>query len=487
MKKVDWQKVLKYAMMFLVPTLVVLIMNHGLDNDSWYVLTQGRNILEHGIYHEDVASMHEGLHVVVQNYAFSVVFYLIYTAFGPAGIYTAMILLNLLIVWLLYKICMLFSNKNQTLSTLIAVATDVILAFGFIVTRAQMIDYVVFLLLIWILELVIKTKKNILLMWIPVLSLFLINFHASVWWIIFAIMVAYGIDMLVRQKRLHQKFNWKAYIGVFVISIAMGLINPYGIEMMTAIFGGFGKLKTLDYVTELQTFSPFEGNNLVFYFGIATAICLYIYGKKKIYLRHLLLFLGFLMMGMTSVKGMSELILIMFVPAAYIYQDMEIKPIFNTRKIGQAVFIWSSICLICVTPTVFGLTVINIPDYPNQSIKEIMDSLDEKTANQDRNELKVFVGYNQGGYVEYRGYPAYLDPRGEYFLKSANGKEDIIEELINLKENPKKIQEFLDKYDFDYLITENDDLPGEMVEGRYQKMQSEDDGYYKLYEKVDNE
>lgn len=486
MRKVDWQKILKYLIMFLVPTLVVLITNHGLDNDSWYVLAQGRSILEHGIYHEDVLSMHEGLHVVVQNYAFSVIFYLIYSAFGPAGIYTAMILLNLLIIWLLYKICMLLSSKNQTLSMLIAAATDVVLAFGFVVTRAQMIDYVVFLLLIWVLEIVIRTKKNGLLMWIPVLSLFLINFHASTWWIIFAIMVAYGIDMLVRQKRLHQKFNWKAYIGVFGISIVIGLINPYGIEMISSIFGGYDGLKNLDYILELKPFSPLTGWNLIFYLSITVAICLYIYGKKKIYLRHLLLFLGFLMMGMTSIKGMSELILTMFVPVAYIFQDVKFRPIFNVQKIGRGVLIWSSICLICVTPAVFGLIAINLQDYPNQPMKEIMDLLDEKTVGQDKSELKVFVDYNQGGYVEYRGYPAYLDPRGEYFLESVNGKEDIIEEFLNLKENSKKIQDFLDKYDFDYLITEDDDLPGEMVEGRYQKIRGESDDDYKLYEKVDN-
>ena len=40
---------LKYVAMFLIPMIFVLLYNQGLDNDSWGVLAEGRQIVENGI------------------------------------------------------------------------------------------------------------------------------------------------------------------------------------------------------------------------------------------------------------------------------------------------------------------------------------------------------------------------------------------------------------------------------------------------------
>ena len=117
----------KFAVAFLLPALFILCFNRGLDNDSWYILAEGREIVTNGVYYEDPLSMHEGLDVTVQNYGFAAIFYWIFTVFGAPGIYLCMIILNFAICFLVYKICKLISGGNTNLSLLIMMVTDLLL------------------------------------------------------------------------------------------------------------------------------------------------------------------------------------------------------------------------------------------------------------------------------------------------------------------------------------------------------------------------
>ena len=66
--------------------------------------------------------------------------------------------------------------------------------------------------------------------------------------------------------------------------------------------------------------------------------------------------------------------------------------------------------------------------------------------------MKIYADYNQGGFLEYRGYKPYIDPRMETFLKVNNGKEDIFIEFYDLVSKDIEVDEFIGKYDFDYLV-----------------------------------
>ena len=134
LKKIWKISSLKYIAAFLIPLLFVFFMNQVLDNDSWDVIAQGREIVSNGIYHTDMLSMHEGLSVTVQNYGFSVLFYLIYSTMGAPAIYAVMLILNFAVCFIIYKICMLISNKNTNLSLLIMMVTDFVLALSFILS-----------------------------------------------------------------------------------------------------------------------------------------------------------------------------------------------------------------------------------------------------------------------------------------------------------------------------------------------------------------
>lgn len=447
-------KWLKFLIAALVVTAGVVASTHTLDNDSWYVLAEGREIVENGVYYEDQLSMHEGLAVTVQNYGFAVIFYGIYSVFGSIGIYIGVLILNLILCYLIYKICMLLSNKNVNLSLLIAVLTDLILGHWYVVTRAQVVSYCVLMLVIYLLELYVKTDKTKYLWWIPFLSVLQINLHASVWPMMLLVMLVYIIDAF-KSKKLHlQGYRKRPLFITLIVSLLVGFLNPYGLRMMTFIFTSYGVSEAHDFILELHPFSL--GNNycILLYTTIVATMMLCIFGKKQnVRMRWLLLIFGFLALGINTIKGMSYLILVLLFPLAAVYKDVSIEK-WSSRKARWMFASWSGILaavLIVIIPMVI------IPKQIDGPSKETISAINELDANigeANKKSLKIYTCFDQGGFLEYRGYKPYIDPRMEVFLKVNNGKEDIFKEYYDFTEKKIKTEDFLKKYDFDYLIVE---------------------------------
>ncbi len=446
----------RYAAAFLIPAIFVLLYRNTLDNDSWFVLAEGKYLVENGIHYVDVLTIHEGMNLVVQNYAFCMVFYVIYSMFGAFGVYTLMLVLNFIICFLIYKICMLLSNKNVNLSLLIMVVTDLLLAMVFVTTRAQMISYVTFLSVIYVLELYIKTDKIKYLWFIPFFSLIEINFHGAYWWIIFLVLGVYLVDSIKKPKLHLQGYRTKPLIFVGAISLLVGLINPYGVRMITYIFTSYGAPEITGLVVEMRSFNFQSFFNAVLYIAIVLVGILYLFGnKRRIRMRYVLMFLGFLGLGLNAIKGMSQFILVMFLPLALMYKDTRIGRIIEAKISRNALMFWSGVVAVLVF--VGGYTAMacsGLKDGPDgDGIIQAMDVIEEVSGG-DKNS-RIYVGYNNGGYVEYRGYKAYMDPRAEVFLKENNGKENILEEWEKWTAGKVKMDDFLNKYDFDYLIADN--------------------------------
>ena len=76
-------KVLIVIILFLIFILMNLKYVNGLQAiDLFYFIYYGKYILNNGIYHIDPFAIHNGRHVVVQNYMSYCLFYLIFNAFS---------------------------------------------------------------------------------------------------------------------------------------------------------------------------------------------------------------------------------------------------------------------------------------------------------------------------------------------------------------------------------------------------------------------
>lgn len=449
LKFIDWILII---MIIFIPMVLITTIFKNLDNDIWYLLSEGRYILQNGLYHIDVLSMHEGLDIVVQNWLSAVIFWIVYAFTGDYGIFFMVMITNCIILYLLYKLCMLISDDNKGLSIITTIFTDLSLCLFFIVSRPQIFSFVIILLLLYLLELYIKHDDTKYLKFIPLLSFLEINLHASIWWYIFLFMIPYIIDSFKNKKLMLQGYRKKPLFITFIISLLVGFINPYGYKAITFIFNSYGDKYMLNNILELQ---PFNLNNLTgiltFVVILVTMFCYVYFRSGKIRVRYLCLYCGTLIIGMKSIKGLNLFMLVASFPIALLLKDIFPRE-FKKHQIIKTRILYALIILITIGSVGYtGYRYIKIKDRIklNHMGSKAMNTLNLFANNRITN---VFVSFNDGGFVEFSGHKPYIDPRAEVFLKKNNHKEDIYKEYCEFEAGQIDINEFLKKYNFDFLF-----------------------------------
>jgi len=458
-KQKDNYKLNKWFFIFLFTILLILslLFNKQFDNDIWYLLREGKYIFENGIYHIDPLSMHSGLQVVVQNWLSATTFYIIYSLFGQTGILLIILISFFFISLLLYKICMLISNRNHILSSLIMFINAVILVMYYIVSRPQIISYIILLSLIYILELYIKTENKKYLFWLPILSLIEINMHASLWWMIFLFTLPYVIDSFKIDALKLQGYKKKPLFIAIILAFLVGFINPYGYKAITYIFTSFSDKYMHLFIGELLPFNICGGSQNIIMFSVFLIIILiYIFFREgKIRIRYICLFCGTLLLSFISTKGFSNFILVAIFPLAYFFKD--IIPNNKTNFLFQKKY-YQIFCILSIISFILFISLFIFKTQSNLMINKIEIPMKIVKDNFNPEKTKIYSSFNNGGFVEFEGYKPYMDPRAEVFIKKNNKKEDLFEEFYKLQHNELDIEKFLQKYDFDALIVDNEDI-----------------------------
>ena len=471
----DWALIL---FVVFLPIAVLTLIFKGLDNDLWYLLTEGRYIIQHGIYRTDVMSLHSNFDIVVQNWLSAVILWIVYVFLKSKGIFFLVIIVNIVICFLLYKISMLISNNNKKVSIFVTLFTDINLSLYFIVSRPQIFTYVILLLLIYVLELYIKTNNKKYLRFIPLLSFLEINLHAANWWFIFLFMIPYIIDGFHNKKLRLQGYELKPLIIIFVISLFVGLINPYGYKAITFIFHSYGDKYMFKYIYELQ---PFTFNNIisanVFSVALFTAFMCVFFREGQIRVRYICLYCGTLLLGMINVKAIFLFFLVSSLPLALLMEKTEVEEKKKKKSI------WPKIgfgAIICITVFAMGFSVYRYTKIRdritfNHAASEAVDAIDLFTNKQP---ARVYVSFNDGGYLEFRGYKSYIDPRAEVFLKRNNHKEDVYKEYYEFESGLISIEDFIKKYNFDFIFVKLGD-----------RLYNEENinNYFVIYDKIDTQ
>lgn len=461
----------------------------SVDHDSYFLIKEGEYLAQNGIHHTDILTMHEGLNIVVQQYAFCIASYYIFTAFGQIGLFVGMLALVFAITLLVYKICMLLSDKNVNLSLLLATLTASLMSIsGFFTTRPQMVSYVILLGVIYVLELFVKTRKTKYLWWLPVLSLLLSNLHASLWLLPIIVMGVYIVDSFKNPKLHLEGYPTKPLAIATAASVAAGFINPYGVSAVAYIFTSFNAAPIKEIVLEMKPFSCEGAMELVIYGFVVLTSLAYIFGRRKnIRMRHLILFFGFLLLGINAVRGLSQLILVMFFPMALLFKDADIAK-YVKKRWRTPITVWSGYLMICVTLVVGFVNFATMDD--NHCLIRAVNVIDDAVAaaGQDKSELKIYTIYDDGGYLEYRGYKPFIDQRAEVFLKRNNGKSDILKEWWDMRMSAMKKEDFLEKYDFDYLLVRGARDPLHFIEDeKYQVLYSNYNEHITIYKHIKDE
>ena len=454
-----------YIILFLLPVLYIITYTKSLDNDIWYLLSEGRYIVNHGIYHIDPLSMHKGLEVTVQNWASASLFYLIFKLFGEYGIFCTILICDIAISYLLYKICTLISDNNKLLSLICAFVTNLLLVFNYMVSRPQIFSFILLLGVIYVLELYVKTEDKKYLRWLPILSIIEANIHGSLWFMIFLFALPYIIDGIKCKTLKFQGYKLKPLLIYLGIAFVCGLINPYGYKMITFIFTSFTDTYMHKFILELFPlgFNSTLGK-MIFCLGLFVMLCYAYFKEGKIRVRYLCLFSGTLILGVSTLKACSHFILVSIFPLAYFFKDIfpkDFGDLIEIIKPLRKVFLALSILLIACIGYSFYLI------GPRLKLDSDIGDCVQAIKDTYGNDAIVFSTFNHGGTVEYYGLKPYIDPRAEVFLKINNKKDDIFKEFFDFYNNDIKLSKLLEKYHFTHAIVD-------VTSSYYQKFIDED-------------
>ena len=489
-----------------------------MDNDIWFILNCGRYVIENGIPYEEFASMHKGLHYVMEQWLTAVIFWKVYESFAANGILTLTWILGIVIICFYFRLCFIVSEGNTQISIAMTALVGIIVSIFFIVTRPQVISTLIMLLELIILERTFRDRLKRRLIILPILSILCVNLHSALWPMMVILILPFLIEVLLSRMNLKNsdsKINVSVIFLTIVGIILAGFINPYGWESMIFLFTSYDS-SIHGHILEIA--APSADTLLGKSFIILAIILVVIYTKKTMPIRYSLLTFGLMFLAFMSIRSIFLFLIIATFPVAYAYKDWKssltsaasilskptaILPFFiifaiiiykiyiekgiNLNfiplpdKIFSILMFLSLICFIfayrfngklfssnlqilCIKPFValitlqliaFGLIHSINQDEPVEPLKPAVDFL----LNQDKSEnIRLWTGFYEGGYVGFRGLRYYVDARPEVFAKSNNHKADIIKEYFDLRYGKIYYKDFFKRYDFTHILVTEDDM-----------------------------
>jgi hypothetical protein len=478
----------KYKLMMLLllgSIFLLLIKGFHLDNDIWFIFNHGRYVLSNGFPYIEPFTIHEGFKFVMQQWLSAVIYYSIYKYLGVIGVFIFTLLINYLITLMLYKLCYLISN-NHKLSFIIALAIDFLLThFGFIVTRPQIITYLVLIIFTYLIEYYIKTGKNKVLLFLPVISILEINLHMSMWWMLIIICLPFICYMLFEKYIKHQKENYSSQLFIITFSIVFlcGFLNPYKLDGVLYLFKSTNN-NIVNFILEMYKPGVFDPNFLFCYLIFFMNFVAYLFFYKKygkINVAYLLLLFGMFLFSLMAIKSLPYFYIFGMYPLAYYFKDLKIKKKIKIPYKEELIkYAYLAVFMVFITSITFLIDTKYSTKLSNYQYF-ISKGTDYLISKYDKKDIKAFCSYMTGGYLEYRGIKVYIDPRAEVFYKKMNTKKDVFDEYYELEIKNSNIDDFINKYKFTHLILTKDDTLYQKFKSDKYVLDYEEKGIVKIY------
>lgn len=446
---------------FFVPILICTMIAAFKEEDIWFLFNHGKFILNNGFPVIEPFTIHQGFDFVMQQWLSAVLFYTSYSFFGVYGIKLIMLIVNMLMLYFIYKLCMIVSENKFRLSIMITTIIQVLMLV-FFTARPWIFTFLNLILVLYIMEIFYKKRNNKVLLFLPLISLIQINMHSSMWLLLFLFILPYFVSLII------EKFKFKKNLGISKLSIIVfimfliGFINPYGIDNILYVVNSYGNKYISLLVTEMQ--NPIIGgfNSVVTVYGDFFFVLLFIIflivvlcKKSKMEIRHFFLLVGVTILGLSNIRNIP-IFLIGIIPFLASYLSPYCKKLttnetnYILNKQEKKSYILS--CTLLVIIILFSFFTINVSN--TNSIEKGVNIILKKD---NYKQFKVYTSYSNGSYAGYKGLKVYIDTRAEIFSKKINHKEDIIKEFYLLSKGYLKYNKFINKYKFDYMIIDKND------------------------------
>lgn len=130
-----------------------------LQNDTYYTVSIGNLILENGIDMKDHYSWHEDLPYTYPHWFYDLITALVYNLGGWDLIYAVTCALSILLGFVIYKVNTSL-NKNQVVSFVLTIGVMYLIK-GYITARAQLVTFILYMIVIFLIEEFLKNPKKL--------------------------------------------------------------------------------------------------------------------------------------------------------------------------------------------------------------------------------------------------------------------------------------------------------------------------------------
>ena len=443
------------------------------DNDIWFILAGGKYITLNGIPHIEVFTFHTDYVLIMQQWLTCLIYYSTYKLLGVKVLTLLFTLISGLGLFMLYRYSY-YLTKNKTISSIYLMFYTIFFLVGYTTSRPQIITYLILTSALFLSEKFYKTNNKKYLYLLPFLSLLEINLHASMWVLLICFIGVFLVDSFINKK------NWVPYLVTIIIMCLVSLINPYGINAITYVLSSYEVSSLNNYISEMQPLEFNNFTNLSILLVLVLLIPLNRKAKEKLPIRYFFLLLGTLVLACSHMKSLPYLGVSLIIVLSFLSSDIKLpekfKNILNKLKKYKRVFVAINVSIFVIAYITLFLGLYTEVHNPSMfsRISNIVDYLDKNETNKD---VKIYTSYEDGGYLEWRGYKPYIDARGDVFIKGNNKKFELMDEYYKAIKNDEFTLELMEKYQFDYLVLQVDSRMNKYIQKNK----------YKYYEKVVDE
>lgn len=449
MKKIN-QFIRKYSK-YLLLLIPILVIGKYLDNDIWFMLNHGRYISQNGFTTIEPFTVHEGLEFSFEKWLTCLIFYKVYEKLGIKAIISLVYIVGI-IIELLVLLATSIISKNKTVNLLTTTITCSLLFIPYLKSRPQIFSFALLILQFIFTEKYAKTNNKKYLFPLPAVSIVYMQLHSTMWPMLFIMLLPYLCDSPKLAKGLglpEIKYNKLPLIIIALISLAVGIINPYGIRSVTYLIKSIGIANTS--ISEVAAPDILDILNLTSVLAFIHAMYWAIKAIKKdnklnvLLLRYIYILLGTFALFAYALRNGAFYIIFAGIITAYMFENMEFKN--YDAKMAVIAYIGLIVAVIVYTSD-------NSSIYRQTESYEALNGLKEQINNAE--DIKIYTDFNSGGYAEFLGFKAYIDPRAEVFIKEINGKENIFKEFTYVNGGKIHYDEIQKKYKFDYWLVATD-------------------------------
>ena len=450
LKKIKNNRIVSYILFVAAVCTIMLIVNirSSLYNcDNLFMFKHAEILLKDGFIRTDVLRMHEGFDFMMPQWLFALTIYELREIFSDRAITVFIAAVIALIGFVLYHISVTVTSRRR-LSLWFSVAVMLLYSICFSQIRPHNVSALLGLCEVLLMEKSLRDGFS----WksyaaAAAISVLQINFHNSMWPLLFLINICYIGELTVRVLvKKDSEAPLKQALIVTLISLAAGFINPYGFEYMIYVIRSMPVMNRLKAMIMEQ--SPPTGSALrITIFLIATdlfAIVGRLRFRKKPRIRFVLMTLGFAFMAMSAARNLQLLIVFgQFVllpdrdPATKEHSEVDFRPaVIAAAALSLFIFI----------------TAPAKPYYGEEDYQKGVLYLVETGVPKD---AKIFCSPDCGSALIYEGYRPYFDCMAELYGIENNHRKDVASELMHALYS-QDFRELFDAYGFEYAVVHDD-------------------------------